>query len=229
MKTVLLVDDDNDLVDVLKHALQRRGFRVVTALDGEAALQSWEAEQPDLVLLDGKLPHMDGFEVCRHIRRREARTAIILLTERSAETHVLEGFEAGADDYVPKPFSIKQLLARIDAVLRRYEFYPNRVTPCELTIADLTLDPDTHQVTRAGRVVALTRVEFQLLYCLALNSGHIVRYSRLSAAAWGHRGGVSSSAIKAHITRVRQKLELSRNSPGGIQAVSGIGYRLIDQ
>jgi DNA-binding response OmpR family regulator len=109
---VLLVDDDIDLVDLLTYSLRRAGYGVVSALDGEQAHQSWEAERPDLVLLDGTLPQLDGFEVCRRIRQ-QARTPIILLTERSAEVDVVGGLEAGADDYVPKPFSAKQLLARM--------------------------------------------------------------------------------------------------------------------
>ena len=227
MTKVLLVDADADLLDVLGYALRRRGYSVATAPNGEQGLRSWQTERPDLVLLEGNLPHVDGFEVCRRIREQEARTPIILLTERSAESQVLEGFDAGADDYVPKPFSLKQLLARMDAVLRRYAADADPMAAGELTIGDLTLDPDTQRVTRAGQVVALTRIEFQLFYCLAVNAGRTVTYSRLIDMAWDQGVEASSSSITAHIANVRQKLGLSRSAPGGIQAVTSIGYRLI--
>ena len=229
MKTVLLVEDDPDLVDVLQYALRGQGYSVVTAFDGEQGLQSWATEHPDLVLLDGKLPKVDGFDVCRRIREQAARTPIILLTERSAEAQVLAGFDAGADDYMPKPFSIKQLLARVATVLRRYEGQAERVSLSQLSIGDLTLEPDTHRATRAGQEIALTLTEFQLLYCLALNAGHVVPYSRLGKAAWGYGVDVSSNAIKGHITHLRRKLGLSptATAPGEIRVVSGIGYRLI--
>src|SRR5256885_8927700 len=120
MKKVLVVNKDSGLVDLLKYALRRDGYSVVTALNGEQGLQSWQTEQPDLVLLDRQVSQVDGVEVCRRIRS-QTRTPIILLSERPTESQILDGFEAGADDYIPKPFSMRQLLARIQAVLRRYE------------------------------------------------------------------------------------------------------------
>ena len=226
MRKVLLVDDDVDLIDVLEYALRRHGYTVLTALDGEQGLQTWASERPDLVLLDGNLPVVDGFEICRRIRG-QARTPVILLSERASESQVLQGFEAGADDYVPKPFSTRQLLARIDAVLRRYEPHPDVLSSRELSVADLTLDLETQRATKAGHVVALTRVEFHLLYCLALNAGHVVTYARLIDAAWGQGVDVSSSAIKVHIAHLRRKLGLSPTGPGGIRAEMNIGYRLL--
>ena len=226
MKKVLLIDDDNDLVAVLTEAFRRHTYSVLTAPDGEQGLRCWEAEHPDLVLLDGNLPQVDGFEVCRRIRDQATRTAVILLTERSAEAQVLDGFAAGADDYLPKPFSIKQLLARMDTVLRRYEGWPERVSARELRVGDLTLDTNTLTVTRGGQHIALTCLEFQLLYCLALNAGHVVPYARLKAVRGYNGDEISSSAVKTHIAHIRQKLGVSRTRPGAIRAVTSVGYRL---
>jgi two-component system response regulator VicR len=227
MKKVLVVDDDSDLVDLLQYALRRVGYNVVTALSGEDGLQRWEAEHPDLVLLDGNLPQVDGFEVCRSIRQ-QARTPIILLTGRSAEEQVIDGFAAGADDYIPKPFSTKQLLARMDAVLRRYEPDPDVLTSRQLSMADFTLDPETQQVTRGGRLILLTRLEFSLLYCLVLHVGQVVPYSRLIEAGWGYYGPENSTnLLKSHVTHLRRKLGFTPTSPGGIRAELNVGYRLL--
>ncbi len=223
---VLLVDDDIDLVDLLTYALRRAGYAVVTALDGEQALQTWEAERPDMVLLDGVLPRLDGFEVCRRIRQ-QARTPIILLTERYAEVEVVGGLEAGADDYVSKPFSAKQLLARMQAVLRRYEPEPEQLASPELRVGDLVLDPEGHQVTRAGRPIRLTRMEFRLLYHLALNAGQVIPHSRLIETTWGYYGDDGSAELlKYHVTHLRKKRGLARNGPASIKVVVGVGYCL---
>src|SRR5918912_1485407 len=152
---VLLVDDDNDLLDLLHYALRREGYQVVTASDGAQGLARWRAEQPDLVLLDGNLPKLDGFEVCRQIRH-EATTPVIMLTARGEEADVVRGLQLGADDYVTKPFSAKQLVARMQAVLRRARRDLVPPPAREVRAGELVLDLTAHQVTRAGRSVALT-------------------------------------------------------------------------
>jgi DNA-binding response OmpR family regulator len=223
---VLLVDDDADLVDLLAYALRRAGHSVTTALDGEQALIAWKLENPDLLLLDGVLPRMDGFEVCRRIRQ-QADTPIILLTERKSEADVVGGLEAGADDYVSKPFSTRQLLARVHAVMRRYVAAMARPPSARLRVGELLLIPEEQRVTRAGQPIDLTRLEFRLLYYLALNAGHVVPYARLIEQAWGHVREGAAPLLTPHLTRLRRKLDLPRNGPGSISAKPGVGYRML--
>ncbi len=147
---VLVVDDDADLLDLMTYALGREGFTVTTAIDGQQALQRWETERPDIVLLDGNLPKLDGFEVCRRIRHG-AKTPIIMLTARDEEADVLRGLQVGADDYVTKPFSAKLLTARMKTVLRRCQADPYRQAMSQVRVGDLVLDLQSHEVTKAGR------------------------------------------------------------------------------
>ena len=224
---VLLVDDDVDLLDLMTYALRREGYQVVTAVDGQQALQRWEAEQPDIVLLDGKLPKLDGLEVCRQIRHQhQAKTPIIMLTARDEEADILQGLQVGADDYVTKPFSAKVLTARMQAVLRRSQEHAERQATREVRVGDLVLDLEAQEVTKAGQPVLLTRLEFRILYILAMNEGRVVPYSRLIEYAWGYYNESNSSLLKTHVTHLRQKLALPTSGPGSITAVAGVGYRL---
>ena len=247
----LLVDDDPDLVDLLTYALRREGYQVVTASDGQQALARWRGEQPDIVLLDGNLPKMDGFEVCRQIRH-ESTTPVILLTARGEEADVVRGLQVGADDYVTKPFSAKQLVARMQAVLRRSQRDRYRQPTSELRVGDLVLDLQAHTVTKLpsppagkrgraaaagraatqegqadqGEVIGLTRLEFRILYLLAMNEGRVVPYTRLIEYAWGYYDESNSTLLKTHISHLRRKLGLRAEAPGGIRSVVGVGYML---
>src|SRR6478609_3088049 len=165
---VLVVDDDIDLLDLMTYALRREGYNVLAAVDGQQALQRWESENPDIVLLDGNLPKIDGFEVCRRIRH-ESKTPIIMRTARDEEEDILRGLQIGADDYMTKPFSAKQLAARMKAVMRRCQSDPYRQPASQVSVGDLVLDIQSHEVTKAGEPVQLTRLEFRILYMLALN------------------------------------------------------------
>src|SRR5215207_740758 len=175
---VLVVEDDTDLLDLTTYALRREGYTVVAAIDGQQALERWEADSPDIVLLDGNLPKLNGFEVCRRIRQ-EDQTPIIMLTARGAEEDVVKGLQLGADDYVTKPFSANQLTARMKAVLRRCQPDPLKQTASEVRVGDLMLDLQSHEATKAGQLVQLTRLEFRILYLLAMNEGRVIPYSRL--------------------------------------------------
>jgi DNA-binding response OmpR family regulator len=223
---VLLVDDDADLLDVTAYALRREGIEVVPASDGTEALQRWQSERPDVVILDVTMPQLDGFEVCRTIRQAET-TPIILLTGHTDDEHVVRGFQAGADDYVRKPFSPRELAMRVRAVWRR-DLSPSRAPhrPVrEVRVNDLLLELDSHQVTRGTRTIRLTPTEFRLLYMLAMNAGRVVGSTRLVEYAWGYAGG-DTSLLKSHISHIRSKLQLPRGQPGGIAAVPGVGYSL---
>ena len=225
MTKVLLVDDDPDLLDLLSYALGRHGYEVLTAADGQQGLARWREHQPDLVLLDGNMPKLDGFEVCRLIRH-ESHTPVLLLTARGEEAEVVRGLAAGADDYVTKPFSARQLAARMEAVLRRARPTGLQRLTREVRAGELVLDLTAHQVTRAGRAVALTKLEFRIMQLLALHEGKVVPYTRLIAQAWGYHDEHNAALLKSHVTHLRRKLGLPANGPGSIQAVVGVGYRL---
>jgi DNA-binding response OmpR family regulator len=222
---ILVVDDDQELLDLLAYALRREGFTVLGAIDGPQALQRWEADQPDLILLDGRLPTLDGFEVCRRIRM-VAKTPIIMVTALDDEAAMVRGLDLGADDYVTKPFSTRQLLARIKAVLGRYQPHQGRQVASEVRAGDMVLDLQAHQVTKGGAVVQLTPLEFRLLYLLAMNEGRVVSYARLIEYGWGYATAHTASLLKAPISDLRTKLGLAGNQPGGIKAVREVGYIL---
>ncbi len=222
---VLVVDDDADLLDLMTYALRREGFTVTTAIDGQQALQRWEDERPDIVLLDGNLPKLDGFEVCRRIRHG-AKTPIIMLTARDEEEDVLRGLQVGADDYVTKPFSAKLLTARMKTVLRRCQADPYRQAMSQVRVGDLVLDLQSHEVTKAGEAVQLTPLEFRILYLLAMNEGRVVPYSRLVEYAWGYYDEGNSSLLKTHLSHIRRKLGLPATGPGSVKAILGVGYSL---
>jgi DNA-binding response OmpR family regulator len=220
---VLLVDDDADLLDLMHYALRREGYTVLTALDGQQALQRWEAERPDLVLLDGNLPKVDGFEVCRRIRH-DSETPVIMLTARDEEADVLRGLQLGADDYVTKPFSARVLAARMKIVMGRLK----RGEPAQARIqaGDLVLDLQSHEATKAGKPVQLTPLEFRILSLLAMNEGRVIPYSRLVEYAWGYYDEGTSALLKTHICHIRKKLALPTTGPGSIKAVLAVGYSL---
>ena len=221
---VLLVDDDVDLLDLTTYALRREGYAVVAATDGQQALARYEAERPDLVVLDGNLPRLNGFEVCRRIRQAGA-TPIVMLTARDQEEDIVRGLQLGADDYVTKPFSAKQLVARMKAVLRRSQADPYRQAASVVRAGDLVLDLQSHEATKGGRAVQLTPLEFKILYMLALNEGRVIPYSRLVEYAWGFDGG-DANLLKTHISHIRDKLGLDAGQSGAIRAVAGVGYSM---
>lgn len=221
---VLLVDDDPDLLDVTSYALRRDGFNVIVSGDGEHALRRWEADSPNIVVLDVNLPNMSGFEVCQQIRQKSS-TPVILLTALNDEEHIVQGFRLGADDYVTKPFSARQLSMRIQAVARRGAALVDSEPTRELTVGDLSLDFESHEVRHDGKTTQLTPIEFRLLYLLANNVGRVVANARLVDYTWGYHGG-DVSLLKTHISHIRTKLDLGSSGPGSIAVVPSVGYRL---
>ena len=222
----LLVDDDVDHLDFLTYVLRRQGFTTLTAINGEQALRACETEHPDIIVLDVNLPKFDGFEICRRIRQISDRP-IVMLTSRADEPDILRGLQLGADDYVTKPFSPKQLAARMKTVLRRSQKKAGAEPVSELTVGDLHLDLQSHEVTKDGKVVQLTPLEFRILSLLLMNAGRVVPYSRLLEYAWGYYGDYGrhdSSQLKPHISHIRRKLNLRSGQKEGIRTVSGVGY-----
>jgi len=224
-RTVLVVDDEPRIVEIARDYLARAGFRVLTAGDGPAALAAARAARPDLVVLDLALPEMDGLDVARTLRR-ESEVPIIMLTARADEADRLVGLELGADDYIVKPFSPKELVARVRAVLRRWD---GARAGTELVRAgDLTLDVPRMQATLAGRVLALTPTEFELLAVLARQPGRVFTRGQLLEAVRGVALESYERAIDSHIKNIRRKLEPEPHAPRYVLAVHGIGYKLAD-
>jgi len=223
-KTILVVDDESKIVQTLRGYLEQAGFRVVAASDGQAALTTFRHEKPDLVLLDLMLPGIDGLDVCR-ILRRESRTPIIMLTARAEEMDKLIGLELGADDYVTKPFSPREVVARVRAVLRRMEDDATGGSEL-LRIGDLLLDLASHRITRAGQPVDLTPTEFSLLATLARHPGRTLSRAQLLALAQDNPYEGYERTIDVHIRNLRAKIEPDPKHPRYVVTVYGIGYRL---
>jgi two-component system response regulator ResD len=225
--TVLVVDDEPTIAEVLARYLQRAGYRTRVAGDGPGALQAAAAERPDLVVLDLMLPGIDGLEVMRRLREeREAerdRVAVILLTAKSEESDRVIGLRLGADDYVVKPFSPAELVARVDAVLRRVDTSPAREAPIELS--DMTIDPAARRVVVRGDEVQLTQREFDVLLFMARHPGQVFSRNQLMDAVWQYSFYSDTSTVTVHVRRLRAKIELDPARPRHIETVWGVGYR----
>ena len=222
--TMLIIEDEPELVRVLKSYLEQAGFSVLTSLRGDTGLTTWEDKHPDLVILDLNLPGMDGLDVARHIREHETRrTPIIMLTARTDEMDQLLGLELGADDYIPKPFSPRIVVARVRALLRRTEVSAPPVQ--HLRIADLEIDQDAHMLTRAGENIELTPTEFSLLITLAGQPGRVFTRLQLLEASQGVAYEGYERTVDAHIKNLRAKIELDSKKPKYIETVFGVGYR----
>lgn len=222
MATVLIVEDEFELVKILRSYLEAAGYTVMTASRGDQGLAIWEKMHPDLVLLDLNLPGMDGLDVARAIRRKD-ETPIIMLTARVEETDRLIGLELGADDYITKPYSPREVVARVRAVLRRAG--ASKTGNPVLRIFDLIIDLDAHTVTRGGQALELTPTEFSLLAVMAEQSGRVFNRLQLLEAVQGTAYEGYERTIDAHIKNLRAKLETDPKEPRYIETVFGVGYR----
>jgi DNA-binding response OmpR family regulator len=220
----LVVDDDLALADVVSFTLRRAGFEVVVVHDGLAALDRWQAESPDLIILDLNLPGLDGLSVCRRIRAQDD-TPIIMLTVREEEDDIVKGLKLGADDYIVKPFSPRQLIARAEAVLRRSG--ETRLSPGPLAIGDMSLDPARCKVYYRGDLLAkLTPLECRLLEVLMVNQDQVLSADTLIGHVWGPDGG-DRAMLKQLVYRLRQKIESGLSQLAHIETVPGVGYSLV--
>jgi DNA-binding response OmpR family regulator len=220
---VLVVDDEPMVRDVLARYLRKEGFEVDVAEDGERALAAHAAASPDLVLLDLMLPRVDGLEVFRRIRERGA-TAVIMLTARGEETDRVVGLELGADDYVTKPFSPREVVARVRAVLRRAS-PADRAANGVVSVGDLEIDGPRRELRRRGAPVRLTRKEFDLLHLLASNPGRAFRRSELLEDVWDFAWDGDTATVTVHVRRLREKIEDDPSNPRHLVTVWGVGYR----
>src|SRR6266581_4502168 len=229
--TVLTADDDPQLLRLVMRNLQLEGYDVLVASDGKQALELIEAHSPDLVLLDVMMPRMDGFTVCQRIREFSS-VPIIIVTARGQDQDKVRGLDLGADDYLTKPFSVDELLARVRAVLRRAQFTANEhthVLRTTITIGDLAVDYAQHLVTMAGQEVPLTPIEYRLLTYLAQNAGRVVTQDLLLEHVWGSEYLGESHMLQVNINRLRRKIEADPTHPLYLLTKVGIGYLLAAQ
>ena len=227
MASVLIVEDDATLRDTLRYNFEREGYRVVVAADGRQALELAEREQPDAVILDVMLPGLDGFDVCRALRR-DSTVPILMLTAKDEEVYKLVGLELGADDYLTKPFSVRELLARVKAMLRRVEMLqPAGPRPGArvLQVDDLRVNLDEHRADRAGRLLQLRPKEFDLLVFLMQHPGRVFTREQLLSQVWGYEFAGDGRTVDVHVRWLREKIETDPSRPVLIETVRGVGYR----
>ena len=225
-QNILVIEDERDILDLVDFNLTQAGFRVIRASDGLEGFRLARTERPDLIVLDLMLPGLDGKEVCRRVRRDPELKSIpiVMLTAKVEEVDRIIGFEIGADDYITKPFSVRELILRVQAVLRRGD--PPAAQSGPLKMGLLTIDPDRHQVLVGGRNVDLTATEFKLLHHLAGNSGRVQTREVLLDRVWGYSFEGYSRTVDTHVRRLRQKLG---EAQGLIETVRGVGYRFKEE
>jgi len=228
-KTILVVDDDPTIRDVLERYLRREGFAVLTAADGQTALQKADSEKPDLVVLDLMLPHVDGWEICRQLRA-ESTVPILMLTARGEEYERILGLGLGADDYVTKPFSPGEVVARIQAIFRRIEMArsPTPLSAEIIHIGEIVIDPSVRLVTVGEQPVTLTAKEFDLLHYLASHPRQVFSREQLLDQVWGYTYAGETSTVTVHVRHLREKIETDPANPRLIETVWGVGYRFND-
>lgn len=224
MTRVLVIEDDAAIVRGLTDNLEAESYDVISARDGEEGYRLIKECEPDLVILDLMLPKQSGYEVCRKVRE-ELTVPILILTARSEETDLVLGLDLGADDYMTKPFSLTELLARVRALLRRAERTP--AAPDRLAFDDVKVDFLSHEVTKAGEPVRLTRKEIGTLRFLAARAGEVVTRNELLKEVWGYKRFVSTRTVDNHIAALRAKLEDEPGSPRRLLTVHGVGYKLV--
>lgn len=228
-KTILVVDDEKPIADILQFNLIKEGYTVICAYDGEEALEKVEEQQPDLMLLDIMLPKRDGMEVCREIRKKYD-FPIIMLTAKGSEIDKVLGLEMGADDYVTKPFSTRELIARVKANMRRLNVVAQVEEPVEasnnITVGSLTIQPDAYLVLKRGEAIELTHREFELLHYLAKHIGQVMTREHLLQTVWGYDYFGDVRTVDVTIRRLREKIEDNPSHPTWIVTRRGVGYYL---
>jgi len=224
---ILIVEDDRNLLDTLKYNLRKEGYDVVTAVDGAEALDVARREKPDLIILDLMLPKVSGFEVCR-ILRKDMAVPILMLTAKADETDKIVGLEIGADDYMTKPFSLRELLARVRAMLRRTMMAQTQLEAIEpvLKVGDIEVDVARHRASKGGRVLELKPKEFDLLAFLVRNKGLVFSRDQLLEKVWGYDFAGDTRTVDVHVRWLRQKIETDPNNPEHLITVRGTGYKL---
>lgn len=223
--TVLVVEDEESFVDALLVGLKKEGFRVEVARDGLEALDMFDRIQPDIILLDVMLPKVSGIDVCRQLRKK-SQVPIIMVTAKAAEIDTVVGLEVGADDYITKPYRLRELVARMRAVLRRAPLdQAGELTEGALQVGDIALDPDQHEVVIRGEKTALPLKEFELLHLLLANAGRVLPRETLIDRIWGNDYVGDTKTLDVHIKRLRAKIESDPANPAKIITIRGLGYK----
>ena len=222
-RSILVVDDEVPIAEAVRARLASEGYHVRVAHDGPEALRASAEERPDLVVLDLMLPGMDGLEVCRELQR-DAWIPVLMLTARADEADTVAGFAVGADDYLTKPFSMRELTARVRAIVRRMERMNQATTTEPITRFDLTIDAARRRVLRAGEEVSLTPLEFDILAALARAPGVVQSRDQLMDRVWGYRDYAGGRVVDSHVARIRRKLGDEAAEPRYIRTVHGVGY-----
>ena len=226
--TILVVEDEESLAETVRYNLEREGYRVTVAGDGRRALERFSAESPSLVVLDLMLPEVSGLDVCRRIRA-VSQVPIVIVTAKDAEADKVTGLELGADDYVTKPFSIRELVSRVRANLRRVEMSGPGADAAEvLTAGPVQIDVGRHEVRVGGAIVGFTPKEFDLLETLVRRKGRLLTRDRLIADVWGPDYFGDTKTLDVHVKRIRQKVERDPHQPEHLVTVRGLGYRFLD-
>ena len=228
---VLVVDDEQSIVTLLQYNLEQAGFEVVTAMDGEAGKQIAETQTLDIIVLDLMLPKLDGMEVCKQLRQKKIMTPILMLTAKEDELDKILGLELGADDYMVKPFSPREVIARVKAILRRTQFQTestkaNEEEAGQLLIGNLTINPEKYEAYLNGTLLELTLKEFELLLYLAQNKGRVLTRDQLLSAVWNYDFAGDTRIVDVHISHLREKVEVDTKKPIYIKTIRGLGYKL---
>jgi DNA-binding response OmpR family regulator len=227
MKRVLVIEDDPAILRGLADNLRFEGYDVLTAADGQSGYQLQRSEKPDLIVLDLMLPRMSGLEVCRKLRGEGVHTPILMLTARGEESDRVIGLDLGADDYVTKPFSVRELMARIRALLRRSQ--PLSSLPDELSFGNVEVDFRRYEARRNGKLVEMTRKEFDVLRLLVGRAGEVVTRDEMLNEVWGYEAYPVSRTVDNHVAGLRAKLEIDPARPEYIRTVHGVGYKFVAQ
>ncbi len=227
-QTILVVDDEAAISEAVRARLSSEGFRVVLAADGPQALELADAEQPDLVVLDLMLPGMDGLEVCRRLQTRRW-VPVLMLTARTEEADKVAGFAVGADDYLTKPFSLRELTVRVRAILRRVERISSTPSSDPIELGGLSIDPSRRKVSLDGEEVQLTPLEFEILLAMARDPGVVFTREQLMDRVWGYRDYAGGRVVDSHVARIRRKLGEDGVEPRFVRTVHGVGYAFADE
>jgi two-component system, OmpR family, alkaline phosphatase synthesis response regulator PhoP len=230
-KKVLVVDDEQSIVTLLKYNLEQAGYTVVSAMDGEEGINLAAAENPDMMILDLMLPKLDGIEVCKQLRQRKIDVPILMLTAKDDEFDKVLGLELGADDYMTKPFSPREVVARVKAILRRVQTLPEPVEEKQedegnIKIGDLKMLPDFYEAYYMDELLELTPKEFELLLFLAKNKGRVLTRDQLLSSVWNYDFAGDTRIVDVHISHLREKIEQNTKKPSYIKTIRGLGYKL---
>ncbi|QHS22988.1 response regulator transcription factor [Virgibacillus sp. MSP4-1] len=225
-KRILIVDDEESIVTLLKYNIEQAGFEAEAVYDGEEALKAAEKEEFDLIILDLMLPELDGMEVCRTLRQRGLEVPVLMLTAKDEEFDRVLGLEIGADDYLTKPFSPREVVARIKAILRRFKKQDHDDSSDKMVIRDLVIYPDQYEAYMNQRLLEFTPKEFELLLYLARNFGKVLSRDQLLSAVWNYDFVGDTRIVDVHISHLREKIEPDTKKPVYIKTIRGLGYKL---